>query len=290
MVLDADHAHRHRRRPGLHRRVPRPGHRGALHGGPDDGLQHEHRVGRQGRPDRARPDHLRLHRGPCPRRRRAPTGTPRSSTGSRWSPTTTPSSTRRSCSTRATMTPFVTWGTNPGQGVPLGGAVPDPAQFEDPDDRDRRREGARVHGPRGRHPDARGQGRHRLRRLVHQRPHRGPPPRRRDHQGPHGRQGHPPARRTRFGAGADAGRGRGSRRRLQGGRRRVARRRVLHVPGHEPRPARPRASAARRRPTATSRDVRARADARTSCRCRSPLRPPSAARSRRPPTCEPLEA
>ena len=34
-----------------------------------------------------------------------------------------------------TMTPFVTWGTNPGQGVPLGGAVPDPAQLEDADAR-----------------------------------------------------------------------------------------------------------------------------------------------------------
>ena len=56
-----------------------------------------------------------------PRRRRAPTGTPRSSTGRRWSPTTTRCSTRRSCSTPRTMTPFVTWGTNPGQGVPLGG-------------------------------------------------------------------------------------------------------------------------------------------------------------------------
>src|SRR6195952_504469 len=33
------------------------------------------------------------------------------------------------------MTPFVTWGTNPGQGVQLGGLVPDPADFEDPDDR-----------------------------------------------------------------------------------------------------------------------------------------------------------
>src|SRR3954466_1525395 len=33
------------------------------------------------------------------------------------------------------MTPFVTWGTNPGQGVPLGGAVPRPAQYDDPDDR-----------------------------------------------------------------------------------------------------------------------------------------------------------
>jgi 3-isopropylmalate/(R)-2-methylmalate dehydratase large subunit len=32
------------------------------------------------------------------------------------------------------MTPFVTWGTNPGQGVPLGGAVPSPADFDDPSD------------------------------------------------------------------------------------------------------------------------------------------------------------
>ncbi|KQT91040.1 isopropylmalate isomerase [Marmoricola sp. Leaf446] len=35
----------------------------------------------------------------------------------------------------STMTPFVTWGTNPGQGVPLGGTVPDPAAYEDDDDR-----------------------------------------------------------------------------------------------------------------------------------------------------------
>jgi 3-isopropylmalate/(R)-2-methylmalate dehydratase large subunit len=30
-----------------------------------------------------------------------------------------------------TLTPYVTWGTNPGQGGPLDGAVPDPASFED---------------------------------------------------------------------------------------------------------------------------------------------------------------
>jgi 3-isopropylmalate/(R)-2-methylmalate dehydratase large subunit len=30
-----------------------------------------------------------------------------------------------------TLTPFVTWGTNPAQGVPLGAAVPDPASFSD---------------------------------------------------------------------------------------------------------------------------------------------------------------
>jgi 3-isopropylmalate/(R)-2-methylmalate dehydratase large subunit len=33
----------------------------------------------------------------------------------------------------STMTPFVTWGTNPGQGVPLGGAVPSPADFDEAD-------------------------------------------------------------------------------------------------------------------------------------------------------------
>nr|WP_300151149.1 3-isopropylmalate dehydratase large subunit [Propionicimonas sp.] len=35
----------------------------------------------------------------------------------------------------ATLTPFVTWGTNPGQGVPLGAAVPAPGDFTDPVDR-----------------------------------------------------------------------------------------------------------------------------------------------------------
>jgi 3-isopropylmalate/(R)-2-methylmalate dehydratase large subunit len=35
----------------------------------------------------------------------------------------------------ATLTPFVTWGTNPGQGVPLAGAVPDPELMVDEGDR-----------------------------------------------------------------------------------------------------------------------------------------------------------
>lgn len=33
------------------------------------------------------------------------------------------------------LTPFVTWGTNPGQGVPLGASVPAPEDFSDPVDR-----------------------------------------------------------------------------------------------------------------------------------------------------------
>jgi 3-isopropylmalate/(R)-2-methylmalate dehydratase large subunit len=35
----------------------------------------------------------------------------------------------------AELAPFVTWGTNPGQGAPLSASVPDPAEFEDAGDR-----------------------------------------------------------------------------------------------------------------------------------------------------------
>ncbi|WP_209435415.1 3-isopropylmalate dehydratase large subunit [Mycobacteroides saopaulense] len=35
----------------------------------------------------------------------------------------------------STLTPFVTWGTNPGQGVPLGADVPDPEQMVDEEER-----------------------------------------------------------------------------------------------------------------------------------------------------------
>ena len=72
------------------------------------------------------------------------------------------------------LSPFVTWGTNPGQGAPLSAQVPDPADFEDEGERAAAAEGVGLHGSRGRHAAARGQGRHRLRRIVHQRAHRGP--------------------------------------------------------------------------------------------------------------------
>ena len=79
----------------------------------------------------------------------------------------------------AALTPFVTWGTNPGQGVPLSGRVPDPATMTDPNQRVGGRVGAGVHGPAGRDADARHRGGHGVPRLVHQRADRGPAGRRR---------------------------------------------------------------------------------------------------------------
>ena len=67
-------------------------------------------------------------------------------------------------------------------------------------------------------------------------------------------------------AGARAGRGRGPRRGLPRRRLRLAHRRLLDVPGHEPGHPAARASAAPRPRTATSRAARAAAGARTSSR------------------------
>ena len=80
-------------------------------------------------------------------------------------------------------------------------------------------------------------------------------------------------------AGPRAGRGRGPGPRVQGRRLRLAHRRLLDVPGHEPGHPRARASAAPRPRTATSRGARAAAGAPTSSRPRWPPRPPSRATS-----------
>ena len=58
-----DRQDRHRRRPGLRAGIPRRGDPGAVHGRPDDDLQHVDRGRCPSRDDRPRRDHLRLHQG-----------------------------------------------------------------------------------------------------------------------------------------------------------------------------------------------------------------------------------
>ena len=178
------------------------------------------------------------------------------------------------------LTPFVTWGTNPGQGLPLSERVPDPEQIVDENERVAAEKALAYMGLSAGTPlreIARG---HRVRRLLHQRPDRGPARRRpRSCDGRKRRRRRADAGRARLDAGA------ASRPRHEGldkvftaAGAEWRSRGLLDVPGHEPRPARARASAARRRPTATSRAGRARAAAPTWCRRWSPPRPRCAAR------------
>ena len=205
-------------------------HRGAVDGGPDDGVQHVDRGRRPGRHDRPRRDHLRLPPGPAARAARAPTGTPRSRTGA--------AAHRRRRRLRRRGRPRRgrrSRRSSPGAPTPARAcrcrrAVPDPESYRRRDRPGRGRAGPGVHGPRGRARRCATSGRHRLRRLLHQRPDRGPARRRRGRQGPPGRRRRADARRARLGAGAAAGRGRGPGQGLHRGRRRVAAGRLLDVP------------------------------------------------------------
>ncbi len=134
----------------------------------------------------------------------------------------------------AALTPFVTWGTNPGQAAPLDSAVPDPAGAAR---RDRARLGgarARLHGPGARHPAHPDQRGHGLRRVVHERAAGGSARRRRGAPRPHRGRRRPHAGGARLDGGQGRGRARRARRGVHRRRSRMAVRRVLHVPGHEP--------------------------------------------------------
>ena len=79
----------------------------------------------------------------------------------------------------ADVVPHVSWGTNPAQVAPIHGIGALARQLRRPLRAGRGRSGPRLHGPRRRHAAARGGRRHRVHRLVHERPHRGPAGRRR---------------------------------------------------------------------------------------------------------------
>ena len=116
---------------------------------------------------------------------------------------------------------------------------PTPTRFADPAERDAAAPGAGVHGPHRRHADQGRARRHRVHRLLHQQPHRGPAGRRRRGRGPHGQARRARHGRARLVRGEGPGRGRGPRQGLHRRRLRLARARLLDVPGHEPRQARP---------------------------------------------------
>ena len=265
---------RHRRRPGLHGRVPRQRLRADVDGRPHDGLQHEHRMGRAGRHDRARRGHLRLPEGASAR-----------ADGRDWDAAVeywTVAAHRRRRRVRRRGRP----GRRGARAVRHLGHQPRararrcrrrcPTRPTSPTTADRvAAERPWIHGSRGRArrcatsrstPSSSAPAPTAASRTCARRPRSSTA------------AWSPPACGcsscpARCGCGPRPSRKAWTQifTRRRGG---VAPGRLLDVPGHEPRPARARASAARPRRTATSRAGRARAAARIWCRRSSPRPPP----------------
>ena len=190
------------------------------------------------RHDRARRDDLRVvHRT---ERARAPKGAEleRGDRGlvASCPPTRAPSSTPRSTIDAGAISPQVSWGTNPGMVRAVTESVPAPEEFDSARRPRGDRTGAALHGPRARHADRGDRPRPRLHRLVHQLRASAtcaPPPR--SSRAARCRAERQRDGRARLPAGARAGRSGGPRPGLPRGRLRLARGRLLDVPGHEPR-------------------------------------------------------
>lgn len=115
-------------------RVPRQGHREPFDGRAHDDLQHEHRSGRARRHDRARRDDLEYLKG----RPHAPQGELWDQAVEYWKTLRTDDDAvfDAEVTLRAgDLEPFVTWGTNPGQGLPISASIPAPEDFADATER-----------------------------------------------------------------------------------------------------------------------------------------------------------
>ena len=136
------------------------------------------------------------------------------------------------------LEPMITYGTNPGMGMPITNRIPDPAQIADLQPEGRARKGAHVHGAAARPAAAGTPGERRLHRELHELAHLrsaaggGPP------QGAPGCAGRADAGRAWLAGREEAGGSGRAGRHLQASRRRVARGGLLDVHRHERRSAR----------------------------------------------------
>ena len=195
-------------------------------GGAHDDLQHDDRGRRTRRHDRAGRHDVRLDARAVRARRRATSWT-RAIAAWRELRTDEGATFDREITVDCdSLSPLVTWGTNPGQVVSVTDACPTPDAFDDAGRPRGRRARPAVHGPRARHADAGHRARPRVHRLVHELAHRRPARGRRGRARPARRRPRVRDGRPRFGAGQGAGRGRGPRRGLPRRRLRLARRRA----------------------------------------------------------------
>ena len=200
----------------------------------------------------------------------------------------TPCSTRTVTLNAADLQPYVTWGTNPGQGAPITAAVPVPERIaRDETARQRRRLRAGLYGTGGRARRSRTSrvdtvfiGSCTNGRIEDLREAAAIMKGRHKAESIHRVLVVPASSRVRLQAEQE-----GLEPDLQGLRRRMAQRRLLDVPGHEPGQAGAGRTLRVHVRTATSRGARARAAARIWPRPPWPPPPPSAAPSPAPPIC-----